>query len=372
MDPQVDPNFDVGVLEFDHARFPFRDWALSVIREEHPRVAELELLHEYFSPSELVQVQRLVQRACGRQSFTDLFDAFLHEYIQPRLGGRRFMVQRFGTMRCVVPNQEAVGRLLQFHQGIWVGNGWGLRTVWLPFTRCYDTNTIHIVPFTESRKITRQCYEHHWDHDTLYKECLRHASPIAIDPGQACLFTQGHLHGNVNNTTGITRVSMDLRVLVEGEQCHRKLPGGYFRWPHTTSDATVESYEGKEFITYVGWNTAFTRHIPLPMQRLYIEDYCEKRNIEYNDYQFENEYLDWMPALRRFIAVDRPFGIVMLSIHALPDDEAWRNEILEAAVEHGVELHFCNELMVLRCREDIARITETLSFSDDHSTPGPD
>jgi len=362
----------MGVLEFDHARFPFRDWALSVIREEHRQVEELEKLHEYFSPSELVQVQRHVQQACGRQSFTDLLDSFLHEYIRPRLGGRRFMVQRFGTMRCVVPDQEAVGRLLQFHQGIWVGNGWGLRTVWLPFTPCFGTNTIHIVPFAESRKITDACYEHRWDHEELYSQCLRHASPVEIEPGQACLFTQGHLHGNVNNTTGITRVSMDVRVLVEGQQYHRKLPGGYFRWPGTASDATVDSYEGKNFVTYVGWNTAFTSRIPLPMQRLYIEDYCRKRRIGYNDYQFENEYLDWMPALRRFIAVDRPFGIVMLSIYALPDDERWRSEILETAVEHGVELHFANELMVLRDRDDITAINETLRFSDDHSAPAPD
>jgi sporadic carbohydrate cluster protein (TIGR04323 family) len=372
VDPRVDPNFDISFLEYDHARFAFRDWALDVIREKHPRVAELERLHEYFSPSELVHVQQHVQGACGRRSFTDLCDSFLYEYIQPLLGGRRFMVQRFGTMRCVVPNQAALGRLLQFHQGIWVGNGWGLRTVWLPFTRCFDTNTIYIVPFAESRQITHECYEHRWDHDTLYAECLRHALPIQIGPGQACLFMQGHLHGNVNNTTEITRVSMDIRVLVEGEQCHRKLPGGYFRWPGTASDGAPEDYGGKKFVTYVGWNTAFTKHIPLPMQRIYIEEYCKKRNIEYNDYQFENEYLDWMPALRKFITADRPFGIVMLSIHALPDDETWRNEILEAAVRHGVELHFANELMVLRSREDIARITDLLSFSDDRSTPKSD
>ena len=36
---------------------------------------------------------------------------------------------------------------------------------------------------------------------------------------------QEHIHGNVNNDTDITRVSMDVRVLIEGEPYHRKLPG---------------------------------------------------------------------------------------------------------------------------------------------------
>ena len=58
-----------------------------------------------------------------------MLDYFLVENISPKVACD-FLIQRFGTLRVVIPNQEHVGRLLNYHQGIFVGNGVGLRTIW--------------------------------------------------------------------------------------------------------------------------------------------------------------------------------------------------------------------------------------------------
>jgi sporadic carbohydrate cluster protein (TIGR04323 family) len=353
--------WDNKTLDYDLARYNWCEWAMSMINEVAPEVTELETMHLVLEPTKMVKVQQHVQNSCSRKDFMELFDKFTAEYIPERIGGRRYMIQRQGTMRVVIPNQAKVGRRLQFHQGIFVGNGRGLRTIWTPFTRCGGTNSMWIMDLDESRRITRQVVKEKWSLERFEDECLKYAWPVTLVPGQSHLFFQEHLHGNVNNEEGYTRVSLDMRILIEGEEYGRKLPGGFFRLPgdHEASETTDNT--GRRFITYAGWNSTFSRGIPLPMQRATIDAYCNRHRISYNDYQFENEHLDWQPALEHFIR-ERPDGIAMCSMFSLPDDADRRNELLELALNLGVELHFANELCSLRSQQDIDRIKTYLDF----------
>ena len=58
-------------------------------------------------------------------------------------------------------------------------------------------------------------------------------------------------------------------------------------------------------------------------------------------------------------------GIVMLSIHSLPNDRARADEILHMAIDNKVQLHFANEFCVLKTKEDLERIQTYLCFSPD-------
>jgi sporadic carbohydrate cluster protein (TIGR04323 family) len=158
---------------------------------------------------------------------------------------------------------------------------------------------------------------------------------------------------------------MDLRILLKDQPYHRKFPGGYFRLPGDYSEDV--KYTGEEnFITYAGWNSRFSHNLPLPMQRGMMDNYCRQKGININDYQFENEYLDWLPNLRSFIK-EKPHGIILTSIFSLPDNKEWRDEILEMALEHKVELHFANELTVLKTRQDLER---TQTYCEWSTAPG--
>ena len=53
----------------------------------------------------------------------------------------------------------------------------------------------------------------------------------------------------------------------------------------------------------------------------------------------------------------------MLSMFSLPDNVEWRNNILNLALEHGVELHFANEYIVLKDKNDLELIQKYLEFS---------
>jgi len=355
-------HWDNKTVQYDLTKYNWPAWALSVIQEIAPQVRELETLHEQLTPAEIVRVAQHVQNACSRRDFMEKFDEFAAGIVPQRIENKRYLIQRQGTLRVVVPQQARVGRRLQFHQGIFVGNGRGCRTIWTPFTEARGTNTMWIMDLDISRELTRRVVLEKWSLERFEDECLKHAWPVTLKPGQSHLFFQEHLHGNVNNEEGYTRVSMDMRILIEGEEYGRRNPGGFMRLPGDYEVASVGDYTGKTFITYAGWNSAFSKHIPLPMQRAIIEPYCIRNKINYNSYEFENEHLDWQPALEHYIR-QRPDGIVLCSMYCLTDDVERRQELLNLALDFGVELHFANELTSLKTRSDLEKIETYITFA---------
>ena len=361
-------HWDNKTLDYDLEKFDWPSWALGVIQEITPQVTELETLHEVLSPTDIVKVSSHVQNSCSRKDFMERFDAFVAENIPQRIDNKRYMIQRQGTLRVVIPNQAKVGRRLAFHQGIFVGNGRGCRTIWTPFTEARGTNTMQMLELDISRELTKQVLAEKWSLDRFEEECMKHAFPITLKPGQSHLFFQEHIHGNVNNNEGYTRVSMDMRILVEGEEYGRRYPGGFMRFPGDHEVAEINDYTGKEYITYAGWNSEFSKHLPLPMQRATINEYCTSNKISYNSYEFENEHMDWQPGLEHYIN-KKPDGIVLCSMYALTDNIERRNEILNLALERGVELHFANELCSLKTKDDLEKIEMYLNFAVQKSGP---
>ena len=104
--------------------------------------------------------------------------------------------------------------------------------------------------------------------------------------------------------------------------------------------------------------------IPLPMQRNVINNYCNKHGIKINDYQFENEYVDWFPVLEKYISGYNVDGIVCCSIYCLPDDPFRRKQVLDLAVENNVELHFAQEIYFLKTKEDLKHIQYCMDFAE--------
>ena len=359
---ELQVHWDNKTVEWDLEKYNWPAWALSVIQEVAPQVKELETLHEVLTPAEIVRVSQHVQNACSRRDFMERFDEFAAGIVPQRINNKRYMIQRQGTLRVVIPNQESVGRRLAFHQGIFVGNGRGCRTIWTPFTEAKGTNTMWMLDLDISREITKRVLAEKWDLNRFEDECIKHAWPVTLKPGQSHLFFQEHIHGNKNNQEGYTRVSMDMRILIEGEEWGRRLPGGFMRLPGDYEVTEVMDYTGKSFITYAGWNSKFSKDIPLPMQRAIIEPYCVKNKISYTSYEFENEHMDWQPGLEYYIK-ERPDGIVLCSMYCLTDDIARRSELLQLALDLGVELHFANELTSLKSKKDLEKIETYLNFA---------
>lgn len=362
------PQTDRRIVNYDLNKHNWPEYWLNIAKEKFPQIQSLETVHKVLTPSEISILGKHCQSFCGSDEFADRVDKYFSDIVEDYIGFEEWMIQRYFTIRIVIPDQAKKGRLLAFHQGIWVGNGLGLRTIWTPFTKVYDTNSMYVASYEDSVNITQNTYDNKWDYDTIQEECGKYSSPIKLEPGQTYLFQQQHIHGNFNNETEITRWSMDGRILPKNGHYHRKLPGGYFRFVGER-ESSIEIDKDKTWVTYAGWNTNFSEPIPLPMQRAIIGEYCNKFNIQINDYQFENEYCDWLPGLEKFITGLGIEGIVLCSIYCLPDDKERRLKLLNLAVEKGVELHFANELTFLKDINDISKIEKIFEYVNENTNP---
>ena len=364
----LSPKTDRKKVSYDLDKHNWPQYWLKIAKEKYPQIESLETVHKTLSASEISTLGRHCQSFCGTDEFSNRVDSYYRDIVDDYIGFDEWMIQRYFTIRIVIPDQASKGRLLAFHQGIWVGNGLGLRTIWTPFTKVYDTNSMYVAPYEDSRNITKNTYLNKWDYDKIQSECGKYSKPISLEPGDTYLFQQEHIHGNFNNNTEITRWSMDGRILPKGGHYHRKLPGGYFRFLGER-ESSIEVDTNKLWVSYAGWNTKFSNEIPLPMQRATINQYCDKFGIEINDYQFESEYCDWQPGLEKYITGLGIQGIVLCSIYCLPDDKQRRLELLELAVDNNVELHFANELNFVKTKEDIQKIESIFEYVNDNPDP---
>lgn len=364
----IHPCTDLKIVDYDLSYHDWPNYWLSIAQEKFPQIESLETTHQFLSPSEILTLARYCQSACSSDEFCDRVDSYFQDIVSTHIGFREWMIQRYFTIRIVIPDQANNGRLLPFHQGIWVGNGLGMRTIWTPFTEVFSSNSMYICSHEESMDITKQVYLNKWKYNTIQQHCLDKAKPVNLNPGQAFLFQQTHIHGNVNNATNITRWSMDGRILPKGGHFHRKLPGGYFRFLNE-KESNVKPDQEKKWISYAGWNTPLSEGIPLPMQRNLINSYCSKFGIEINDYLFENEFCDWLPSLEEFVTSYNIDGIILFSIYALPSSSARRKELLEMAVEKGVEIHFANELTAVKTTADIEHVESIFEYVNENPDP---
>ena len=93
-----------------------------------------------------------------------------------------------------------------------------------------------------------------------------------------------------------------------------------------------------------------------------VNQLVKNYKMNYTSYEFENDHCDWKASLEHFIK-DKPDIIVLNSMYSMTDDVDRRNEIFQIALDNKVELHFANELISLKTKDDLERIQTYLNFA---------
>jgi len=354
------PEWDNQTVDYSIEQYNWYDIWLSVAQEKFPQLKSFEDLHIHLEQTDIPELIFHLQKACERDDILDIIDEY-YSHILYNTTDLEWMIQRTFNIRVVTPEQEKSGRLLRFHKDAWTGNGPGIKNVWTPITNSYDSNSMYVIEQQQSDLIANRIVNEKLSADTIQDICLKNSKPLQIQKGQAYLFDSNTIHGNLNNETGQTRVSMDGRVLLKGGNFNRKLPGGYFRFLGERNKV-IELHDNKVWVTYAGWNSKYTKDIPVHLQRHFVNLYCNEKDIHINDYQYESDTLDWQPNFESYIQSEGINGIVCYSVFGLPDDPFRRQTLLQMAVENKTELVFANENLVCRSMEDVEHIKKLYTF----------
>ena len=189
-------------LTYSTRVFPFA----KVLAEQVFRVRSLDRLHVYWQRYKVkkggsatltyednLNLRRMMQNLRDDSPFYQLYHAFVHDFIAPAFGGK-IGYSLHPKMRVHLAGTTGVSR---WHRDADITGRPEQINVWVPFTDTFDTNTLWV--------------------ETDYGS--GDYQPVGVRYGQALIFDGGYLaHGTVPNETGSTRVSLDFRFSIVGDE----------------------------------------------------------------------------------------------------------------------------------------------------------
>ena len=351
-------DWDHNVVDYDLEMFPWYERIFSVIQEYAPRCPSIELLHEYFDRTEIVPLRKKVEQFVRTKEFSGWVDDYFHHI----LGDDNYMIQATPTLNFVLPDQQKQGSFLTFHTGYLTAYSSGTHTIWTPVSDAFGSNSMQVVSREDSGKLTREFMSQKLSMAEMQIRCSKVSYPVEIQSGQAWLFDQDHWHGNINNTTGVTRIGLDIRVMEKYCRYGYRKPGSYFRFPGDTVEVPKVDTE-RRWIIFNDPSGNYIGNMPFYIARSFIENYADRLGIKPVGWHNEYTMTDWNPHLEFFMNETEVQGIALLSMHGLSSPINRRIELFESCVDKDIHVLFCDENFLLDSREGLGYIKKCLEFS---------
>ena len=354
-------DWDHNVVDYDLEMFPWYERIFSVIQEVKPECTSIEKLHEFFDRTEIVPLRKKVEQFVRTKEFSGWVDDYFHHIISDSLAD--YMIQATPTLNFVLPDQQKQGSLLTFHTGTLTAYNTGMNTIWTPVSDAFGSNSMQVVSREESKKLTQEFMRQKLSMAEMQIRCSEVSYPVEIQSGQAWLFAQDHWHGNINNTTGVTRIGLDIRVMEQGTDYGYRKPGSYFRFPGDTVEVPKVDTD-RRWIVFNDPAGDYIGNMPFYIARSFIENYADRLGIKPVGWHNEYTLTDWNPHLEFFINETEVHGIALLSMHGLSSPINRRMELFESCVDKDIQVLFCDENFLLTCREGLGYIKKCLEFSN--------
>lgn len=361
-DYPLNDTWDNKTMEYDTTKYNWYDRFLSVAQELKPELTDFQLIHEHFAVNELINLRKHFEKYTKGSEFNALLDEWLAEYVSTKIDGDDYFVQQTPNVRVVIPNQEKLGRLLPFHSGYWTGYDNHTYTCWVPLTKAWDSNTMHVMSWEKSIETVKTIYDNQSSYEEMERLCCENSWPVNLDYGQVWMFNQGHLHGNINNETGVSRVSFDVRVVSTKSEFEFRKPGSYYRLPGDSAEDNFNKLntEGR-WLVFTDPCSNFTYPAPHYMIREFMFQYA--KNVGIKPVEWMNEYymIDWHPQFKFRLTQDYA-GIMLPSLFSFNATAEEVEAMLLDGVSKGKQFLFCDENLVVVTADDVHKIKRYLEL----------
>ena len=361
-DYEPDPRWDNKSLNYDHKKHNWSEWFYNSARELKPDLTCLEDIHKYFSTSELVDLRKHYEKLTNSEEFSRRVDDFFAENIAHLVDHPDYLIQSTSGIRIVVPNQEKLGRLLSFHTGYWTGYNNVMGTVWIPLTKSWGSNTMQVVDWDHSKDIMHRIHNYKLSLSDIQDASLEHAYPVELEVGQCWLFNQGHLHGNINNETEITRVSFDTRWALPGHDFGPRRAGSFYRFQGSHANIDTDDLSPGPWIAFVDQNSSYIGETPHFIIREFLLQKAQRLNL--NVVEWSNEYwgCTWMPKLGDYVSRKNISGLILPSIYAFSGNKELLLSMFETALDNKQQLLFVDENLLVGDTNDLEVIKKIYSL----------
>jgi hypothetical protein len=362
LEKNLDTRWDNQKVSYDTNKYNWHELFFNFIKTLYPKVDDLTKIHDQLETTKLVELRKHLEKFTCSEEFSKKVDLFVEDILKDRFDHNEYLVQVTPGLRIVVPNQLEKNRLLNFHTGYWTGYDNGTNTIWTPITPAFGSNTMQVTDWNTSRTLMKQIHQESWKLDKIQQECEAVSWPVDVKVGESWLFNQGHLHGNINNDTGQSRMSFDVRIAHKGINFGRRRPGSFYRFPQKYIQLKKENIKkDKSWIVFVSPNDEYIDMAPYFMIREYLLQWCKQLDIRPNEWSNEYHECDWMPKFKDFIS-KKNIGIVFPSIYNFSISVEERLECFKEAITNNIQLLFCDENLIVDNMEDLKIIKKYYEY----------
>lgn len=346
--------YDANEFKFDKM---FLKVALDVLDLDSESIDKFEQLHDVLPDSKLPDVYKACYDYMESDEFKETFHAYIKKHIKS-LFPTEIYYQRKPGIRIHRPHTQTV----QYHTDEWYGHGDGVVNFWMPLTHAHDTNSLYVASLEESLLVVDKLESDAASIEEINDGLREICKPIDVRVGDTFVFCSKVAHGTERNETTTSRVSLDFRVLVPGDDPGSKPLTEFYQYTGETlsiSRNEEDHSEARDVACYIFPKHGFTRYISAHHQRLVCQDFAKKNNLHILAEETEIKTMRHHPALLGLaggVGTHNVAGVILFSVLCLPEEEKDRVRIYESSISKGNILYFANENLKLFERKDIAII----------------
>ena len=153
----------------------------------------------------------------------DMYVKFVYDVISPHFN-EKIHYQVVPTFRFHFPNQKGYNWNDRYHTDIMLGHPPFEFNIWLPFTKVFESNSMRLMSLNDSIKTYKLCDS---NFEILAERCqydenfISHlklnSKSLNMEYGEFIIFDPRCLHCTQHNNTNKTRISMDIRIILEND-----------------------------------------------------------------------------------------------------------------------------------------------------------
>lgn len=292
-------------------------------------------------------------QACYKRFAKLLIDTYSDEHA---------LIQKTPTVRIQPPRFMTTS----FHADSWYGHSQSTNSFWIPLTQVVPNNTLNIAP---SRKISDDTLKTLVNGNFSLKEineiCIEVTSPSTAAKGQALSFMPDMIHGAKMNTSEITRVSFDFRIVDSDQDLGFKPIANYYRYKDLTikaeEEADINSSEAtpQGFLSY----SNYCAGVNPKSQLMLCTSVAKDKGLPIQRNESEIYVFDHLPVLRHYLGEETTMfdGVIVFGI-AIFNSQKQAKEILHLAKNNSKKILFAAEDIFFTPQSDVQNILDRISL----------
>jgi sporadic carbohydrate cluster 2OG-Fe(II) oxygenase/sporadic carbohydrate cluster protein (TIGR04323 family) len=344
-------------LNYDQNIFPFDKLFLDIVNKYFKQngigtISALKDIHTVVDQSTLDPVYGALYDFMSTEKFLTLYRNYIKSIIAPQFG-EQFFYQKKPGIRIHLPQTKTV----QYHTDEWYGHGENVINFWTPLTYSYGSNSLYVASLEESTTLIDRLEKSRAPMSEINLQLAKISKPLDINLGETFCFCARVAHGTERNETADTRVSLDYRVLLSGEDPGSKSITDYYEDSinYGAIPVKAKTKTAIKATSYIFPKYGFTKFISQHEQRLLNQDYAVKNQITILAEETEIKTMPHHPMLLSLAegqGTHKINSVLLYSVMCLPETSEDRNLVYNSAKRNGTSLFFANEGLVFpECSE---------------------